>query len=93
MPPTTTPMSATLKMAKCTKVVSNMSVTKPSSARSMRLPTAPPSSRARDSIPDQWGRIRLAMATTSPTDTTADRRVRTQVCSLSREKAAPVFWT
>ena len=33
MPPTTTPMSATLKMAKWTKVVSNMSVTKPSSAR------------------------------------------------------------
>ncbi len=36
--PTTTPMSATLKMAKWTKVVSNMSVTKPSGARSMRLP-------------------------------------------------------
>ena len=59
----------------------------------MKFPTAPPSRRARASIPDQWGRTLFPRQITRTTDTTPDRRVSSQVCWLNREKAAPVFCT
>ena len=91
MPPTTTQISATLNTAKSMKVVSNMSVTKPKAARSMRLPTAPASTRARGSRPQGW-RNTFTISTATAADAASDTSVKSQVCRLSMEKAAPVFW-
>ena len=93
MPPTTTQMSATLNTAKFINSTLNISTTKPRSARSMRLPTAPASSRVRVTLPRGWRKKFFQMATASTTDMTRDTRVRTQVCWLNMEKAAPVFCT
>ena len=90
-PPTTTPMSATLKTGKFINVVANISVTKPNSSRSMKLPTAPPSSRARESMPMGFGSTFFASAAASSTDTTPESSASTQVCWLNSENAAPVF--
>ena len=85
-------MSATLKTAKSIKVVANMSVTKPRKTRSMRLPTAPPRIRARESRPS--GRVKSLRAISTATATEASREISasSQVREEKLEKAAPVFW-
>ena len=93
MPPHTTQMSATLNTAKWMNRVWNMSVTYPNTARSIRLPTAPASTRDRVSMARGWGNTFFSSSTTRATDTTRDTTVRIQVCWEKMEKAAPVFCT
>ena len=93
MPPQTTQMSATLKTAKVMNWRSNMSVTKPKRARSMRFPTAPARTTVREVTPKGWRTTPRRRAAAMTTDTTAEMRVRTQVWSERMEKAAPVFCT
>ena len=93
MPPTTTQMSATLKTAKFMNSTLNISTTKPRNTRSIRLPTAPASSRVRVTLPTGWRKNPFQMASASTADMVREIKASTQVCPLKMEKAAPVFWT
>ena len=83
--------SATLNTAKSMKVVWNMSVTKPKSTRSIRLPIPPASTRAAENSPTRLLKKPLTRRAHMPSTTTVEVRVSTQVWERSMEKAAPVF--
>ena len=72
-------MSATLNTAKRTKSTLNMSTTNPRNARSMRLPTAPASSRVRVSLPRGCLNSSRHRARASRTDITRESSASAQV--------------